>query len=152
MSVEDYKSSSVISLITNYKRRGMFEARLVENKNEKKNYVYLKVGEEDFYIDLEENEILAGLFSEKEMVNIIENLIIENLRLETNLRIASKRLADIEHKVLELSAKGYSSHELEAKLEISGSEIDAIKENVCQKLNNQSFSQLVRLLREKKLQ
>ncbi len=152
MSTEDYKSSSVISLITNYKRRGMFEARLVESKNEKKNYVYLKVGEEDFYIDLEENEILAGLFSEKEMVNIIENLIVENLRLETNLRIASKRLSETEHKVLELSAKGYSSHELEAKLELSGDDIEAAKNSVCQKLNNENFNQLVRLLREKKLQ
>lgn len=150
--VEDYKGSSVISLITNYKRRGMFEARLVEHKNEKKNYVYLKIGEEDFYIDLEENEIVAGLFSEKEMANIIEDLIIENLRLETNLRIASKKLTQEEQRVLELAAHGQHRKDISSKLDIPEEAIEVCQRNICVKMGQNSIHELIKLLREKKLQ
>lgn len=151
-AVEDYKSSSVISLITNYKRRGMFEARLVEHKNEKKNYVYLKIGEEEFYIDLEENEIVAGLFSEKEMANIIEDLIIENLRLETNLRIASKKLTQEEKRVLELAAHGQHRHDISSKLAIPEEAVEACQQNICAKMGQSSFNGLISFLRKKKLQ
>lgn len=149
---DDYKTSSAISLITNYKRRGMFEARLVESKTDKKDYVYLKIGKEDFYIDLEENEILPNLFSEKEMAGIIENLIIENLRLESNLRIASDKLTPQEYTVLDLAARGQSTKGVSSKTGLSRENIEICKKQICQKLKKGSLEELICFLREKKLQ
>lgn len=130
----------------------MFEARLVEEEHQNKSYVYLKVGDEDFYIDLEKNEILAGLFSEKEMASIIEDLIVENLRLETNLRMAAKSLSKTEAKVLEFSVRGLSSADVGAKMDLPADEVESCKQAICEKLKSGNFSSLVSVLREKKLQ
>lgn len=130
----------------------MFEARLVEEEHQNKSYVYLKVGDEDFYIDLEKNEILAGLFSEKEMASIIEDLIVENLRLETNLRMAAKSLSKTEAKVLEFSVRGLSSADVGAKMDLPTDEVESCKQAICEKLKSGNFSSLVSVLREKKLQ
>lgn len=151
-SVDEVKTSSVIGLITNYKSKGMFEARLIEKENEDKKYVYLKVGGEDFYIDLDENDILANLFSEQEMASIIEELIIENLRLETNLRIASQSLSEKEAIVLELSAKGYDAKQLSSKTGLTQPAIEVIKMSICKALKKTDFQETLDFLKIKKLQ
>jgi len=148
---DDLKSSSVIGLITNYKRKGMFEARLVEKEDDDKKYIYLKVGHEDFYIDLDENDILSDMFSEHEMASLIEELIIENLRLESNLRAASQWLTTDESTILELSAKGYNAQQLCSKTGLSSDTIETLKGELSLKLNKSSFEEALEFIRIKKL-
>jgi hypothetical protein len=143
----DIKGVSIIKLITNYKTKGLFEARLVEDGPEDKRYVYIKVGEEEFYVDLEENEVFAKLFSHGEMADVIETLMIEKIRLETNLALVSKYLSSEEFGLLNFSSKGFRNSELMKKLDIDQSTLEMIKQAILFKLDREDFTELLNDLR-----
>lgn len=143
----DIKGVSIIKLITNYKAKGLFEARLVEDGPDDKRYVYIKVGEEDFYVDLEENEVFAQLFSEGEMVNVIEKLMIEKARLETNLKLVANYLSSEEFDLINFSSKGFRNSELMAKMNTSESKLEALKQSILFKLQREDFTELLNDLR-----
>lgn len=149
--VNEIKNSSVIGLITNFKRKGMFEARLIEEQDEDKKYVFLKVGEEEFYIDLTENDLLANLLSGEEIASMIEELIVDNVRLGRNLRIASQVLTIEEASVLELSVKGYNPGQLVSKMGFSPQTLDRHKENITSKLQKDSFEDALESMKARKL-
>lgn len=114
-NVDGIRNSSVIGLITNFKRKGMFQAKLIEEQEDKK-YVYLKVGEEEFYIDLAENDLLANLLSGEEIAYILHELIVDNGMRRSNAGITSKVLSIEEVSELELSPKGYNPRHLVSKM------------------------------------
>lgn len=143
----DIKGGSIIKLITNYKIRGLFEARLIEDGPDDKKYVYVRVGEEEFYVDLEENEVLARLFSEGEMADVLENLMIEKVRLESNLQSAAKYLSAEEFQVLNFSCKGFRNTELIAKMNIDQGILMAHKQAILFKLEREDFTELLNDLR-----
>ena len=116
---DEIRNSSVIGLITNFKRKGMFQARLIEEQNNKK-YVYLKVGEEEFYIDLAENDLLANLLSSEEIASILKELIEDDVRLGKKAGITSKVLSIEEV----LSANGYNPTQLVSKMGLIPRAID----------------------------
>ena len=116
---DEIRNSSVIGLITNFKRKGMFQARLIEEQNNKK-YVFLKVGEEEFYIDLAENDLLVNLLSSEEIASILQELIEDDVRLGKNAGVTSKVLSIEEA----LSANGYNPTQLVSKTGLSPRALD----------------------------
>jgi len=143
----DVKGVSIIKLITNYKTKGLFEARLIENGPEDKKYVYIKVGDEEFYVDLKENDVFAKLFSQGEMAGVLENLMIEKARLESNLKQVAKYLSPEEFDLLNFSSKGFRSSELIKKMNIDQSTLGMIKQSILFKLEREDFTELLNDLR-----
>jgi len=143
----DIKGVSIIKLITNYRTKGLFEARLIEDGPEDKKYVYIKVGGEEFYVDLEGNEVLARLFSEGEMAEVLEKLMIEKVRLETNLVVAAKHLSEEEFQVLNFSSKGFRTTELMTKMKIDHHRLQSCKRGILFKLEREDFTELLNDLR-----
>jgi len=143
----DVKGVSIIKLITNYKTKGLFEARLVEDGSDDKRYVYIKVGDEEFYVDLEENEVFAKLFSDGEMADVLEKLMIEKVRLETNLERVGKYLSPEEFELLNFSSKGFRNSELMTKMNIDQRKLNSLKQSILFKLDREDFTELLNGLR-----
>ncbi len=146
-SLPEIKPSSLVGLITNFKRKTYFSGDLTNAEAEVQKQIYMRITDEEFIIDLEKNNILADLFSQKEMAAMIKELIVDHLKLETNLRIACMHLNEVESAILKLKAVGHDDKKLSSKMDLSLSAIAIHKQNISSRLNKASFDEVLDHLR-----